>query len=1229
MTPLRLLLIEDSEDDAMLLVRELRQGGFDPDFARIETPQALESALDAKAWDAVVADYSLPAFTGLDALRIIRERMLDLPFILVSGVIGEEKAVEAMKAGAHDFIMKGHYQRLAPALKRELGDAAVRRERRQAEDALRLAHAELERRVAERTAELQAANDTLRDSRRAALNMMEDADTARRRAEEAGAELQRELTERKRAEEALRKSERHNEFLANILESASQPFAVGYPDGRLVLANTAYEQLTGYSGDELKTFDWAVTLTPPEWREIEQERLEELYPTGRPVRYEKEYVRKDGSRVPVELLVHIAADAEGKPEYYYAFVTDITERKRAEARIYRQNAVLKGINRIFETALSSGTEEELGEACLAVAEEVTGSRFGFIGEIGEDGLLHDIAISNPGWELCTMYDREGRRRPPGNFHIHGVYGRVLLDGKGFFTNDPASHPDSIGMPDGHPPLTAFLGVPLFNEGRTIGMIAVGNREGGYGHDELEVLTALAPAMLEAFQRLRAEEALRRAHDELEMRVADRTEELASAINILQEEIVERERAEERIRRLNRLYAVLSGTRHAIVLAADRESLFRDFCRIAVEDGGFLLSWVGLVEGESCQVRTVAAHGATGYLDDIRISAQEDMEGRGPTGVSIREGTYYICNDFQNDPCTTPWHERGRAHGIEASASIALKQHGRVIGALTLYADKKDFFDPQQVELLRQMGADVSFALDNLERAALLRESERKFRTLFEESKDVIYIMSPDGRFLDINSSAVELFGYQKEELLSLDVVGELYCDPTDRERFLQGLLAKGYVRDFEVCLRRKGGDQLHVLKTATAIRNDQGEISGYRGIIHDVTQRKRLELQLLQAQKMESIGLLAGGVAHDFNNLLTAISGYSQLIQDQFAPRDEMLKMCNEQVLGATERAVELTRNLLAFSRKQIMKPQPLRVNDIVTNLTKLLTRIIGEDIELGTTLTGRELTVLADGGQIDQVLINLATNARDAMPHGGQLQIRTERVVVDAESARRLELDEGAYALIFVSDSGHGMDSRTRERIFEPFFTTKETGKGTGLGLSIIYGIIKQHNGTITVASEPGKGATFTIYLPLVEEATDAVPTVAASAPPQGTETLLLAEDDAMVRKYMQQVLQMAGYDVIPARNGAEAVELFREHRDRIALVVCDVVMPKKNGKEVYDEVRDMAPHARFLFTSGYNDEIIHKKGILHENIELLVKPVSRGVLLEKLREMLDSHSVLKEESD
>jgi PAS domain S-box-containing protein len=688
------------------------------------------------------------------------------------------------------------------------------------------------------------------------------------------------------------------------------------------------------------------------------------------------------------------------------------------------------------------------------------------------------------------------------------------------------------------------------------------------------------------------------------------------------DVTERKLADERIMRLNRLYTVLSATDKAIVRATDRETLFSEICRVAVEYGGFRLVWIGLVQEETGLVQPVAAAGmAPGYLDDMHISIRDEPAGQGQVGSAIRAGSNAVFNDFLHDPRILPWQERALAKGFLAAAAIVLKLNGTVIGTLTLYAGERDFFDAQMVELLQQMAADISFALDNLDREARRREAETKYRALFEESKDVIYIIAASKQLVDINFAGLELFGYTKEELLSLDIGSDLFFDPHERESFGKKLFARGYVRDYEVRMKKKNGKELAVLVSGSIIRNGRGEITGYRGIIHDITKRKQLEQQLLQAQKMESIGLLAGGVAHDFNNLLTVISGYGQIAQENFAASDEMLGMCIGQIMSATGRAIELTRSLLAFGRKQIINPQPVDVNDIVINLSKLLTRLIGEDIEFSTTLAGGQLTVLADSGQIDQVLINLATNARDAMPTGGKLHIRTERVELDGEAALLHDLDRGgAYALISVTDTGLGMDLQTKERIFEPFFTTKAAGMGTGLGLSINYGIIKQHNGAITVKSEPNLGTTFTIYLILADEEVGKLQEQEDTPLPYGTETLLVAEDEEIVSMYLKKVLAMSGYTVIAARDGAEAIEQYRDNQQKIALVLCDVVMPKKNGKEVCEEIRAMNPEAKILFISGYNDEIIHKKGILLENTNFLMKPVSREKLLLKLREILDA---------
>lgn len=502
----------------------------------------------------------------------------------------------------------------------------------------------------------------------------------------------------------------------------------------------------------------------------------------------------------------------------------------------------------------------------------------------------------------------------------------------------------------------------------------------------------------------------------------------------------------------------------------------------------------------------------------------------------------------------------------------------------------------------------------------LRESEQRFRTLFEESKDVFYISTAEGRFLDINPAGVELFGYgSKEELMNVNIGKDIYAYPQDRKRFSDLVALTGYAKDYEVLMRRKNGDKLWVLITSTALRDRKGNLTGYRGVIRDVTEHKKLEQQLLQSQKMEAIGLLAGGIAHDFNNILTAIIGYGNLLKKQLKDNDRQRGYA-EQVLESANRAARLTKSILAFSRKQVLKPEAVDLNAAIARVEKLLVRLIGEDILLKAVLHGADMTVMADSTQIEQVLINLATNARDAMPKGGSLIIETSIETLDKEHADAYGLREpGKYAAVTVEDTGSGFDEETQSRIFEPFFTTKESGKGTGLGLSIVHGIIHQHGGHIMVDSRPGEGTRFKFFLPLVQAVTDHTPAAAIDAPAGGSETVLLAEDDGTVRGLIRRILEDAGYAVLAASDGEEALRLHQENGDRIRLLILDVVLPRKNGKEVFDEIRRMAPEIRSLFISGYTADYIHKKGILDTTLDFMHKPLFDDELLRKVREILD----------
>lgn len=386
-------------------------------------------------------------------------------------------------------------------------------------------------------------------------------------------------------------------------------------------------------------------------------------------------------------------------------------------------------------------------------------------------------------------------------------------------------------------------------------------------------------------------------------------------------------------------------------------------------------------------------------------------------------------------------------------------------------------------------------------------------------------------------------------------------------------------------------------------------------------EKEQLESQLRHAQKMEAIGQLAGGVAHDFNNILCAIIGFGTLLEMSMG-KDDPARDHLKQILSAADRATNLTQSLLAFSRKQIINPRHANLNEIVRDIEKMLNRLITEDIELRIVLTERKLGVLVDQGQIDQVLVNLVTNARDAMPQGGVLTIET----AEAEPPDELLIAPnyaylGKCALLTVSDTGSGIDSVAKDRIFEPFFTTKEVGKGTGLGLSMVYGIVKQHNGLITAHSEPGNGTSFRIYLPMV----DNVPTqpehvVEPARSAAGSETVLVVEDNPEVRVLNRAVLETFGYRVLEAMDGEEAVAQFVRHRDEIDLVVMDVVMPRKNGREAYGEIIKVRPDIRVLFMSGYTSDIVEEKGIIAEGVNFIPKPVNPLDMLKKIRELLDT---------
>ena len=512
---------------------------------------------------------------------------------------------------------------------------------------------------------------------------------------------------------------------------------------------------------------------------------------------------------------------------------------------------------------------------------------------------------------------------------------------------------------------------------------------------------------------------------------------------------------------------------------------------------------------------------------------------------------------------------------------------------------------------------ISVARDITERKQaekILREERNKLEAVMSAIGDGITVQDRQFRILYQNVPHREKQG---------DHVGEVcYRAYQQRDQICKGCLlvtcfADGRVHRHETCAVTDRGT-LHMEVSASPLRDAEGNIVGGIEVVRDITQRKSLEEQLLHAQKMEAVGQLAGSVAHDFNNILTSIIGYGSLLQMKTGS-DDPNRPYIDQVLASAERASRLTRSLLAFSRKQTMQLRVIDLNSIVRDINKLLQPLIGEDVEFRTVLAEGELTVMADGGQIEQVLMNLTSNAHDAMPHGGRITIETR--VEDIAEADREALGigrAGRYVLLSVADTGTGMDDETQKKIFNPFFTTKEQSRGTGLGLASVYGIVSQHRGTIEVSSKPGVGTTFTIALPYHAAVPDVEPS-AESSPLGGHETVLLVEDEAEVRRLLKLVLENAGYAVIEAADGEEGLARFLEFKDDIRIVLTDVFMPKKNGRELYESIRAVRSDIKTLFMSGYSDDIMLRRGMGDQGAYYLPKPVAPDTLLRKIRAVLD----------
>ena len=612
-----------------------------------------------------------------------------------------------------------------------------------------------------------------------------------------------------------------------------------------------------------------------------------------------------------------------------------------------------------------------------------------------------------------------------------------------------------------------------------------------------------------------------------------------------------------------------------------------------------------------------------FVDDHDPRPAPKRLGKGLTEYVLRSGEPLLCTPDIFETLL----ERSEVELIGAPSldwlGIPLKAGTHTFGVLVVQSYTPNVrFGEKEKDILAFVSQQLASAVEHKRNEEALRRSEARYRSLVQSAVYSIYRSSLEGQFLDVNPALVSMLGYDSaEEVLALDPRREVFVDSSELASLMQDFQGGSRLDNIEVRWKRKDGKVITVRLSGSVVNSADGT-QVLEIIAEDVTEQRVLENQFRQAQKMEAVGRLAGGVAHDFNNLLMVISGYTEVLLERTENHNPIYPKI-QAIHQATERATSVTRQLLAFSRKQMLELKVVDVNAIVADMERLLRPLIGEDVELQTRLARDLGRTRADAGQVEQVIMNLVVNSRDAMPNGGRITIQTANITLDKDEVRREHsyIHPGSYVMLSVSDNGHGMDKETQARIFEPFFTTKEKGKGTGLGLSTVYGIIKQSGGYVLVQSEVGQGTTFRIYLPRVEEA--AQPASQVPVPLElngGSETVLLVEDEESVRELVRETLEAKGYNVLEAENGEAALRLTNQHSDPIDMLITDVVMPGMSGRELSARMCASHPHTKVLYLSGYTEDAIVHEGVLQPGTAFLQKPFTLYSLARKVREVLGS---------
>ncbi len=697
------------------------------------------------------------------------------------------------------------------------------------------------------------------------------------------------------------------------------------------------------------------------------------------------------------------------------------------------------------------------------------------------------------------------------------------------------------------------------------------------------------------------------------------------------DVTDRKLAELRTHRLNRLYSLSSAVNEAIARISDTLQLYREACRIAVERGGFLMAWVGEVSPGSERLQPAAMYGRDdGYLEAIRITVTPGPMGEGPAGTCYREGRVIFCNSVETDPLLKPWRDQALKRGYRSSAAFPLRQAGKTIGVFTVYAGQSGAFEPEDLRLLTALADNLSFAVeanaheaDRQRAEEALRSSEERFRELAENINEVFWASDPDKqRILYVSPAYEAIWGRSCASLYQSPLTWVEAIHPDDRARVAESARLRQVTGEYNEVYRilRPDGSHRWIRDRAFPVRDENGRVYRIVGTAEDITEQKRMESQFLRAQRMESIGTLAGGIAHDLNNVLTPITLSLQMLQD-FVKEEEgrtLLKTLE----SSAHRGSNLVKQVLSFARGVEGRRASINLLHLLREMERVVADTFPKNIAFVLETCKDPWPVSCDPTQMHQVLMNLFVNARDAMPAGGRIQVTLQNVELDSTYATmNPEARPGRHLVVSVVDDGMGMTPEVLDKIFEPFFTTKEVGQGTGLGLPTSLAIVRSHGGFINVYSEPGHGSTFKVYLPA--EASGSVSADVTEAPakrPRGAgEVVLLVDDEESIRTVARGTLERFSYRVMEARHGAEAVAIYAQHQDVISAVLTDMAMPIMDGPALIMALKAINPKVRIIASSGLASNGGVAKAIGAGVADFVPKPYTADVLLATLRRVLD----------